>query len=178
MQSSTTTITGLSHLEGQTVKVWADGYIAPDATVGLATCTVLWLALNAPGASMPKSAVTSPLIAVAGAISVSSTVLVSMVARIGVSSCELGDEVLPVLKKDGIPWQRGGLQLLPPPSSRLIFLEHPHPGKPLRPFIVDPLRCVRTRIDADIEQLSGGGCAGWRRARSAASSRASTSTPT
>lgn len=31
--ASTTTITGLGHLEGQTVKVVADGYVAPDAVV-------------------------------------------------------------------------------------------------------------------------------------------------
>ena len=37
---ATTTITGLDHLEGETVKVWADGAIAPDATVSSGSITL------------------------------------------------------------------------------------------------------------------------------------------
>ncbi len=38
--TSTTTITGLDHLEGETVKVFADGYIAPDKTVSSGSITL------------------------------------------------------------------------------------------------------------------------------------------
>lgn len=38
--SSTTTITGLDHLEGETVKVWGDGAIFPDATVASGQITL------------------------------------------------------------------------------------------------------------------------------------------
>jgi hypothetical protein len=38
--AATTSITGLDHLEGETVKVWADGYIVADKTVASGTITL------------------------------------------------------------------------------------------------------------------------------------------
>jgi len=38
--TSTSTITGLSHLEGETVKIWADGAVQPDKTVASGSITL------------------------------------------------------------------------------------------------------------------------------------------